>query len=139
MRKMLVVDSKVKQILIVEDNRDMQELYKIFFSDQQDKYSIDIESRADVALKKIKEKTYDLIILDIIMEPMTGESFFSYARQEVKTVFTPILVVSVLSPDTLVKLKKINHVDFLQKPITKEQLMQKIKERFWVKENQSQK
>ena len=39
---------------------------------------------------------------------------------------TPILVVSVLSPDMLMKLKKMPDVHFLQKPITNEKLFKKI-------------
>ena len=123
---MSTVKSKVRQILILEDDPEMQDMYKIFFSNRQDKYHVDIENRADYALDKLKERPYDLVILDIIMEPMTGDSFFIYARGDKKTMFTPMLVVTVLNPNTLNLLKRINHVDFLQKPITEEQLFDKI-------------
>ena len=116
-----------KNILIVEVDKDMLEMYKMFFSGLEQRYAIDIESSAGIALKKTKGKEYDLIILDIIMEPMAGDTFFTYARENINTAITPILVVSVLSPSSLTALKKINHVDFLQKPITKDQLMEKIK------------
>jgi CheY-like chemotaxis protein len=121
--------NNVKNILIVEDDKDMREIYEIFFSDQKDKYLFDFESSAEQALKKLKVKKYDLILLDIIMEPMSGDAFFMYVRKEMgedlKNI--PILVVSVLSPSILRQLKKINHVDFAQKPVTKEQLLEKIK------------
>lgn len=125
----------MKNILILEDDKDMQGMYKIFFSDQEKKYDIEIENDATVALKRLKEKLFDLIILDIIMEPMFGDSFFLYLRGDEKTMRIPVLVVSVLSPDTLGRLKKIDHVDtidkpvtldFLQKPVTKQQLLKEV-------------
>ncbi len=121
-----MVKTKTKNILILEDDRDMRDMYKIFFKDQEPKYSIDIEDKAKEALKRLKQKEYDLIILDIIMEPLPGDSFFVYVRDNKKTVNIPILVVSVLSHDALELLKRINHVRFLQKPITKEQLFEEI-------------
>ena len=119
---------KVKKILVVEDDREMQELYKYFFRGQENKYSIQLENNAERALEKTKKEKFDLIILDIIMEPMSGDSFFIYLRGDKKNKTTPVLVVSVLRPDTLQELKKINHINFVQKPITKELLMQKLEE-----------
>lgn len=123
-----MTDNTVKFLLIIDDDKDMQEMYRIYFSGQ-DRYAIDIESNAEIGLKKITQKKYDLIILDIVMEPMSGDAFFFCVRSRKKTATLPILVVSVLNRYTLEPLKKINHVSFLQKPITKEQLMEKIKDR----------
>ncbi|MFC1593939.1 response regulator [Candidatus Omnitrophota bacterium] len=122
------VKTEIKNILIVEDEHDMQEMYKLFFAKMSDRYTVDIESKADTALKRTRKKEYDLIILDIIMEPMSGDAFFMRARDAINTTLTPILVVSVLDPASLKELKKINHVSFLQKPITKEQLFAKLEE-----------
>ena len=119
------VKNKVKSILIVEDDKDMQEIYQDMFGDARD-YEVDIVDRAAEALKKLQEINYELIILDIIMEPVTGDSLFIYIRADKKTRETPVLVVSVLSPITMEKLKKINHIDFLQKPISRGQLIEKI-------------
>ena len=74
--------SGLKNILIVEDDKDMREIYEIFFSDQKDKYLFDFESNAEEALKKLKVKKYDLVLLDIIMEPMSGDAFFMHVRKE---------------------------------------------------------
>ncbi|MFH1783296.1 MAG: response regulator [bacterium] len=111
-----------KNILILEDDKDMQEMYQMFFNDQGDSYKIDIEGKAESALKRVKEKSYDLVILDIIMEPLPGDTFFVRLRDEKKTAELPVLVVSVLSQDALALIKRINHVSFLQKPVTKEEL-----------------
>jgi len=79
------------------------------------------------ALKRLEENTYDLVILDIIMEPMTGDSFFVYVRNNPATAHLPVIMVSVVSPASLEKLKAFGHVSFLHKPITQRQLFDEIK------------
>ena len=34
--------NKNKSILVIEDNKDMQEMYKIFFSDKKEEYKINM-------------------------------------------------------------------------------------------------
>ena len=116
---------KLKKILIVEDDKEMVTLYKDMFKERLDKYEIQVENNAASALKRLDDETFDLIILDIIMEPMTGDSFYIFARLD-KKITIPVLVVSVLSPDTLKNLEKIDNISFLQKPIIEEQLFEKI-------------
>ena len=123
-----VTKTRLKSILVLEDDKEMQEMYSMIFNEYKQEYEVDFEDKAQEALKKIKEKKYDLIILDIIMEPMTGDSFFVYARLDKKNAEIPILVISVLSPESLEELKKINHVDFLQKPVTPEEFIKKVRE-----------
>ena len=122
---MIAVINKTKRILIVEDDQEMQQIYRDMFQDKQDRYEIEFGNNAALASRKLEEKTFDLIILDIIMEPVPGDSLFVYIRKT-KMITTPILVVSVLSPELLRNLKKINHVDFLKKPIKEEELFERI-------------
>jgi len=117
---------RMKRVLIVEDDTDMQEIYRNMFKDQADKYKVEILGDAVEAFRRLKKEIFDLVILDIIMEPMPGDSFFACARDDAEVREVPILVVTVLNPDDLAHFKKINHVDFLQKPITKEELFAKI-------------
>jgi CheY-like chemotaxis protein len=115
----------MKRILIVDDDADMQAIYKFMFKDEAQKYALQITGDTTRALKSVGQQRFDLIISDIIMADMSGGSFLSRARQEGRNG-VPILVVSVLNPDMLSKLKKMRSVYFLQKPITREQLLNKI-------------
>jgi len=124
---MLNRKGKAKQILIVEDEKDMQEIYRDMFHDENG-YEIDIAAGVEEAIKRIQEKAFDLVILDIIMEPMTGDSFCIYLRENLNRKDIPVIVVSVLEPSLLGRLKKISSFEFLQKPIKKGQLFQKIEE-----------
>lgn len=115
----------MKRILIVEDEKDMQDLYKDMFKDQA-KYEIDIVDGALPAARKLNEQPYDLVVLDIIMSPIAGDSFFVYMKSSKQTENIPVLVVSVLGDELLNKLKKIDNAHFLQKPISRDQLLNTI-------------
>lgn len=115
----------MKKILIVEDEKDMQDIYREMFENQT-KYEIDIETGSMPALRKLALKNYDMIILDIVMEPIAGDSFFIYLRSDAKTAAIPVLVVSVLGPDIMEKLRRVDHAHYLQKPISREQLFETL-------------
>ena len=115
------------RIMIVEDNPDMLEIYAGMFKDEP-RFEVEMLSDAMKALRRLEEREVDLIILDIIMEPLTGESFFVYLRGNMKTMRIPVIVVSVLEPYTLEALRKLNHSTILQKPIRKEDLFKTIDE-----------
>ena len=116
----------MKDILIVDDDKNMEDIYRHFFCDVTDKYTIDIVCDARIAYKRAMEKTYDLIILDIIMEPLDGEEFYACYKSEAEKIDQPILVCSVIDPTEIGYMKKYGRVGFLKKPIAKKQLLRKI-------------
>lgn len=114
-------------ILVVEDDKQMHEIYRHMFKDSD--YDVTYVRTAATALNKLKDKDYDLVILDIIMDPMPGDSFFIYLRNNPKTKNIPVVVVTVLKKEVCRRLEDINNVTFLEKPITKDQLLGEIKDR----------
>jgi DNA-binding response OmpR family regulator len=113
--------------LIVEDDEDMLEIYRGLFKNKSDRYEIETVTDARLGFKKLEEAKYDLVILDIIMEPMPGDTFFLCVRNDDRVKDIPVLVVSVLDPEDLSRqFNRVNHADYLQKPITEEQLFNKI-------------
>ena len=117
-----------KRILIVEDDRDMQEYYEYIFRNERKRYVVDVVGDPVSAMGQLKEKTYDLFIVDIIMERMPGDVFIANIKKDRRTKEIPVLVVSVLEPDMLEELTKKKRVYFLPKPITKRQLLSKMRE-----------
>ncbi|MFH1652497.1 MAG: response regulator [Pseudomonadota bacterium] len=109
--------------MIVEDSEDMQSIYRDMFSTESG-YEIDIDSDACSALDKVCKdpKKYDLIILDIIMEPMSGDAFFIHLRAHESTKHIPVIVVSVLERSVLETLTKIENIEILEKPLNREEL-----------------
>ncbi|MFC2149175.1 response regulator [Candidatus Auribacterota bacterium] len=116
-----------KRILIVEDSEEMLDIYRMIFKNEAG-YEIELEKDAETALRKVKIKSYDLIILDIIMTPMLGDSFFVYVKDDKRTSEIPVLIVSVLDPEGMGRLKSVGRTDFLRKPVTREQLLGKVRE-----------
>ena len=124
---MIDVKIRSKRILIVEDDEDMLEIYRNMFDKKKDKYQIETVTDARLGFKKLEEGEFDLVILDIIMEPMPGDTFFLCVRNDKKLRNVPVIVVSVLDPNDMIgQFKKVNHVGFLQKPITEDQLFEKV-------------
>lgn len=117
--------SAIKRIMIVEDDESTQEIYRDIF-DKERRYFVNIVDTAESALKALRADAYDLVLLDIIMEPMAGDSFLIYLRKDPRTANIPVIVVSVLGEEILKTLRKIDRVKILQKPITKEVLFKKI-------------
>ncbi|MFH1552162.1 MAG: response regulator [Candidatus Omnitrophota bacterium] len=115
----------MKRILIF-DTEDMQYLYRPMFKGKEDEYEIEFEEKGLAAFKRLKEASPDLVILEILMEPMNGQKFYSLVRSDPEIGKVPILVVSVLSPESLRHLKKFNEIEVLQKPVSEEQLFNKI-------------
>ena len=116
-----------KEILIVEDDPQMHEIYRDMLD--KEKYNITSVYKPLKALSLIQEehRKFDVIILDILMEDylFDGRGLFIQLREALKNR-TPVIVVSVLSVDQIDDLKLINDISFLQKPIEKEGLLSEI-------------
>ncbi|MDD5634814.1 MAG: response regulator [Candidatus Omnitrophica bacterium] len=115
-----------KRILIIEDEEEMRKIYASMFESELDKYDVEFTSDARLAYKKLEKQRCDLIILDIIMEPMDGEVFFACLRAKASLNNIPVLVVSVVTPDKLSIYAGSGYLSYLRKPINKDQLFNKI-------------
>ncbi|MFH1878786.1 MAG: response regulator [Candidatus Omnitrophota bacterium] len=116
----------MRNILIVEDALDMQFIYRRMFEAVETEYKIEMEKDGKKAFKRLKTGSFDLVILDILMEPMDGEEFYRMVRNDPEISGVNILIVSVLPPDRLEDLTKFGKVYCLQKPVTGEQLFAEI-------------
>lgn len=114
-----------KKILIVEDDLDMQHFYKEMLEGES--YHLTFASSGKEGIKKIREKVFDLVILDIIMEEPTGDRLFAMLRNYPMFKDVPVIFASVFRKDTYACTKVLGHVSFLEKPFTKEVLLEEIK------------
>ncbi|MGB2651179.1 MAG: response regulator [Candidatus Omnitrophota bacterium] len=116
---------EAQKILIVEDNPEMRQIYRFLFRDYSKRYDIEVEKSAQIALDKLKSQEYALIITDVLMDPMRGELLFKRFREE--GVETPVIFISIVDPEDEKGLDGINNFTCLRKPITEEQLMERVK------------
>ena len=117
----------MKEILIIEDDQEMQEFYKDMLQGEQ--FTVTLASNADEGLKKAKEKNYDLVILDILMEGVTGDRIFALLRKDSRYRNVPVIMASALDEKTYRCFQALGNVSFLEKPFNKEKLVGEIAKR----------
>ena len=114
-------------LLIIEDDLEMQEFYKDMLQGEQ--FTITLASNADEGLKKTKENKYDLVILDILMEGITGDRGFATLRKDSRYKEVPIIMASALDEKMYRCFQALGNVSFLEKPFNKERLLDEITKR----------
>lgn len=115
----------MKRILIIDDDRDMQAIYRHMLKDEAARYSLRFTADPARALQMLRQEPADLVISDMIMGEMNGEAFIARLREG--GAKTPILIVSVLHHDILPGARAARGVRFLQKPVTGEALRDMLK------------
>ncbi|MES2555775.1 MAG: ATP-binding protein [Bacteroidota bacterium] len=112
------------KILVAEDNALNQKLIKIQLTEFG--FECDIAANGKIAIEKLRENTYDIVLMDIHMPEMNGIEATRYIRNELKSSIPIIaLTADVTSPD----IKKSNAIgmnDYLSKPIDDKLLYRKI-------------
>ena len=120
----------MKTILVVDDERSMHDLYKDMFFNQGDRYQLLFATSVEEGVEILKGKIVDLIVLDIIMEPIPGQYLYLKITQdeELKRKHIPIIIASVLKKDMLSRLQKMSDVTIFQKPLKQDEFLKKVEE-----------
>jgi len=113
---------KTKIILVVDDEPDIRESVRMIL--EPNGYKVITAEDGDDCLKKIKEQTPDLILLDIMMP---GKPVAEVVKQitEIKIAFMSVVRISEARKKGLCDQKNI--VDFLQKPFNVDDLISRVK------------
>ena len=114
-----------KLIAIVDDEKDILELVK-FNVEQQGFNSICIEN-GELAIRKIKELSPDLVILDLMLPGIDGLDVCRVLKNNEKTQNIPILMLSARGEDAdVVRGLEIGADDYVVKPFSLRILMARI-------------
>ena len=95
-----------KTIMIVEDDVRFHKLYDEVLGDTD--YEIIHAYDGDEALMKLEEKRPDLIILDIILDMMTGDTFFLYLKGMPGYADIPVIIASCCPKNDYKNLRDID-------------------------------
>ncbi|HHT9127121.1 MAG TPA: response regulator [Candidatus Brocadiia bacterium] len=115
-----------KTILIVEDEKAFQDLYTVMFEETD--YNIIRAYDADQAMTKLEEQKPDLIILDILLDLVTGDTFFLHLKRTSEYARIPVIIASSFSSKTYKHLQEIDPtLVFLEKPFTKGKLLESVR------------
>jgi CheY-like chemotaxis protein len=115
-----------KKILVVEDDNSIRELLVEFL--ESEGYFVDSAVNGLEGIKYLKEKTPDLILVDLMMPVMDGYAFRTEQLKHDSWKNIPTVVMSA-EANAREKMKKFNVTAFLSKPVELETILQTV-ERF---------
>lgn len=113
-------------ILLVEDMKGVRDSLDLILSSSG--HNIELAENGKLGIEKIKDNTYDLIITDILMPEIDGAEVIIYAKQ--KDSKQKVLAISAggngISADQALELASQKADDILEKPFSKDDLIEKI-------------
>lgn len=119
------IDTSNKKILIVDDNNLNIKVAKRALQDFN--FNIDECSNGEECLKKIVNgNEYDLILMDIMMPVMSGETAIAKLKENPNFNIPTIALTADAVSESKEKYLSEGFVDYLSKPFTKEQIREKL-------------
>ena len=117
----------MKTIMIVDNEQPFHDRYSEMLEGPD--YKIISAYEGDEALSMlVGEKRPDLIITDITLNMMTGDTLFLYIKNMPEYKDIPVIMASDSSPQAYKNLKRIDQdLVFLDKTFTKEELVKEVK------------
>ncbi|RTY95402.1 response regulator, partial [Flavobacterium bomense] len=112
------------KVLVVEDMPLNQLLMKTLLDDFG--FERDIAENGAIALEKIKEKTYDIILMDLQMPVMNGFEATEYIRNTMNSTIPIIALTADVTTVDLAKCKAVGMNDYIAKPVDERILYNKI-------------
>jgi len=114
-----------KTILIIDDEPDTLTFFSSVLEDHG--YNTITAENGDEGLKKLDERTPDLITLDITMPEMSGVKFYRSLREDDRWKYIPIIIITGISgdfKDFISSRKQVPPPDgYISKPVDEEELL----------------
>jgi two-component system alkaline phosphatase synthesis response regulator PhoP len=115
-----------ESLLIVEDDKDILELIK--FNLQKEQYQIVCASSGEEALKAVKARTLNLILLDLMLPGIDGLEICKVLKSDPSTSTIPIIMVTAKGEDADIVLGlELGADDYLVKPFSPRVLIARIR------------
>ncbi|GGB25842.1 response regulator [Tistrella bauzanensis] len=113
-------------ILIVDDYKTMLRIIRNLLK-QLEFNNVDEATDGGMALRKLREKKYGLVISDWNMEPMTGLQLLKEVRKDVKLKDTPFIMITAESKtENVLAAKEAGVNNYIVKPFNAETLKMKL-------------
>jgi len=116
----------MKRVLIVEDNRDFHGFYKAALD--TNKLLLRFHTSAVAAIDDVRSASYDLIILDVLMDGhgFNGIGFIWRLREQLSSRI-PVILTTVLDREICKGIAHLGPFSFLHKPFTADRLLKEVK------------
>jgi two-component system, OmpR family, KDP operon response regulator KdpE len=113
----------MENVLVVDDNLSIQKLVSVNL--QARGYAVDVAGTGEEALRRFKDSTYDLVILDLILPGMSGIDVLALIRQ---LSDIPIVVLSAREDEDLkVRALDAGADDYVTKPFSHNELLARVR------------
>lgn len=113
----------MKRVLVLDDDLTVLTLIKRIFNKEE--YIVDTFTSGSEALEEIKKNSYDLIISDLIMPEMKGDTFFRQVKENLPDI-PFIFLTSSKGLDTVVGIMKMGADDYILKPINPKKVIERV-------------
>ena len=115
-----------EKILLVEDEEDILEL--VSYNLRKDGYRVDEVMSGEEALRKVKENSYHLIVLDLMLPGVDGLEVCKILKNDSKTQHIPIIMLTAKSEDSDIVLGlEFGADDYITKPFSPRVLIARIR------------
>ena len=117
---------KKYNVLIVDDDLNNVQLAVNILKQNKD-YNIIFATSGKSALERVKEYDFDIIVLDILMEPMDGYEVCLELKNDDKTKDIPIIFLTAKNDeDSISKGFELGGVDYITKPFFEKEFISRV-------------
>jgi PAS domain S-box-containing protein len=120
----LTTNQKKIKVLVAEDMELNQLLMKTLLEDYG--FEGEIAANGKIAVEKLREKQYDIILMDLQMPEMNGFEATSHIRNKMKNNIPIIALTADVTTMDLNKCKAVGMNDYVPKPLDEKLLLSKI-------------
>ncbi|TAL24467.1 MAG: response regulator [Nitrospirae bacterium] len=117
---------KAKNILVIDDEADLVEL--VSYNLTKEGFSVDSAYDGEGALKKIRAKKYDLVVLDLMLPGLNGMELCRIIKNDPNTASLPIIMLTAKGEevDKVLGLE-MGADDYITKPFSPRELIARVK------------
>ena len=123
---MLKSKNPKKKIMVVDDESDQILSVKQIF-EYDDEYEIITAKNGMECLRKLKNETVDLVLLDIMMPKMNGLEVFKHIKENKKWNHIPVIIITAMGGKEKITDEEISPDDYIEKPYDVEDLKKRVK------------
>lgn len=118
------MDQTKNRILFVDDDAELREIVKLQLMSEG--YDVQEAENGEIAMQKLAEREFDLILLDILMPHRTGLDVLKYVREKSLSCQV-IMLTGVTGLSTAIESLSMGASDYITKPYNLEYLLSSIK------------
>jgi two-component system response regulator ResD len=118
----------MQRILIVEDDMASRFLIQTFLKSCKKEIEVIEVKNGREALKEIECKTFNLLLLDIVMPIMNGKELMKEIKSKTKYNHMSIIAITT-DGDSKTEMFDLGIDDFIEKPLKKDKFLEKISKR----------